>query len=366
MASKITITCPHCGKALNIDDLYTSQMDKMYEEENARKLEEAKKDARSEQDKLIRELTVQIKVLRESVEKAKKENDELLTKQIELKQEVHDAKLSAKKELEEKFDEIYQKEKKNSDEENASEIATLKKKVVDANEATEAVKRKLEQGSQQLQGEIQELELKDCLCAEFPMDIIEDVEKGRNGADVIQTVVNKNGKTCGKIVWECKNVKNWSNTFIPKLRDDVNRVNGDIGILVSNVFGKDMADFSEQDGVWLVKPGDALSMARVIRKYIIGVSEALIVVQRKVTVQDAVYALVTSPEFRGRLDNIGRRYIALKREIENTERIIRKHCKTQYTLIDDLVGDTQNIIGEVNAYLLQAGTTDKQTEDNEE
>ena len=310
-------------------------------------------------------MTAQIKVLTKSIEKANKERDELLTKQIELKQEAKDAKLAAKKELDGQVDEIYQKAKKESDEENASKIAALEKKVVDANEATEAVKRKLEQGSQQLQGEIQELELRDCLSAEFPMDIVEDVEKGRNGADVIQTVVNKNGKICGKIVWESKNVKNWSNTFIPKLRDDMNRVKGDVGILVSNVFGKDMFDFTKQDGVWLVRPRDALSMARLVREYIIGVSDALLVVQRKVTVEDAVYAYVTSSEFRNTLENIGRRYLALKREIEDTERLIKKHYKTQYTLIDELVGDTQNIIGEVNAYLLQAGPS-KETEEDEE
>ncbi len=370
MATNAKMKCPHCGTELDLDELYMTQMSKEYEkknevilheaikhmeEENDKKLAEAVRAAESKKGQQIEELLAQIKSLTEANDRALKERQDMMDREIALKQRMNEIELEAQKKVSEQMEEIFKKAKENADEEKAAEIAALKKKVEDANEATEAVKRKLEQGSQQLQGEVQELELEECLRTEFPLDIIEEVEKGRNGADVIQTVVSKNGKVCGKIVWESKNVKNWSNAFIPKLRNDMNDAKGDGGILVSNVFGKDMVEFTQQDGVWLVKPSGAMAMARLIRERIISVSDALVVVERKVTIQDAVYAYVTSAEFRNKLENIGRKYLALKTEIEDTERSIAKHYRTQKKLIDELVGDTDGIIGEVNAYLLQAG-----------
>lgn len=367
------LKCSECGAVLKIDELFMAQMGREFEEENRKKLqeaidfqkkhlaEEAKKDseeairkATEAQEKRIAELMEQVKMLTEANQTATKEMMEFQKKQFELQQAAQKAELEAQKKLNDQAAEIYEKAKKEAEEAAANEIASLKKKVEDANQATEDVKRKLQQGSQQLQGEIQELKLEDCLRMEFPLDTIEEVEKGKLGADVIQTVVSRSGKTCGKIVWESKNVKNWSNAFIPKLREDMSRVSGDVGILVSNVFGKDMAEFSPVEGVWLVKPINALSMARVVREMILSVSEAKMVAEHKETVEDAVYAFVTSPAFRNRMENIGRQYRALDAEIDKTKDSMIKHWETQRKLIDELVGNTQGILGEVNAFLIQA------------
>ena len=367
------LKCSECGAVLKIDELFMAQMGREFEEANRKKLqeaidfqkqhlaEEARKDseeairkATEVQDKRIAELMEQVKLLTEANKKASDDMMEFQKKQFELQQEAQNAKVEAQKKLNEQTAEIFEKAKKQAEDEAAEKIAALEKKVADANQATEDVKRKLQQGSQQLQGEIQELKLEDCLRAEFPFDTVEEVEKGKLGADVIQTVVNRNGKVCGRIVWESKNVKNWSNNFIPKLREDMGRVSGDVGILVSNVFGKNMTEFSLEEGVWLVKPINALSMARLIRERILSVSDAKMVAEHKETVQDAVYAFVTSPAFRNRMENIGRQYRALDEEINKTKDSMVRHWETQRKLIDELVGNTQGILGEVNAFLVQA------------
>ena len=375
MTGVYQLKCSECGAVLKIDELFMAQMGREFEEENRKKLqeaidfqkqhlaEEAKKDseeairkATEAQDKRIAELMEQVKLLTEANKKATDDMMEFQKKQFELQQEAQNAKVEAQKKLNEQTAEIFEKAKKQAEDEAAEKIAALEKKVADANQATEDVKRKLQQGSQQLQGEIQELKLEDCLRAEFPFDTVEEVEKGKLGADVIQTVVNRNGKVCGRIVWESKNVKNWSNNFIPKLREDMGRVSGDVGILVSNVFGKNMTEFSLEEGVWLVKPINALSMARLIRERILSVSDAKMVAEHKETVQDAVYAFVTSPAFRNRMENIGRQYRALDEEINKTKDSMIRHWETQRKLIDELVGNTQGILGEVNAFLVQADT----------
>ncbi len=361
--------CPHCGLELDLDNLFAAQMGHKIEEEKKRilsealeikereseqKIAEAVKTATEEQGKQIEKLLLEIGRLNEANTKANEELKKLLSKEIELKQQVKEAELDAQKKLGEQMDDIYKKAKEKADEESAAEIAALKKKVDDANEATEAVKRKLEQGSQQLQGEVQELRLEDCLRAEFPLDRIEEVEKGKPGADVIQTIVSNTGKVCGRIVWESKNVKGWKNEFIPKLRGDMERVNGDIGILVSHVFGKNMTEFTEQDGVWLVKPGNVMPMARLMRDGLLRESKAKAIAEQKETLQDAVYSFVTSPAFRNRVENIGRQYRALDEEINKTRDVMIRHWEAQRKLVDELVGNTQGILGDVDAFLLQA------------
>lgn len=378
------LKCSECGAVLKIDELFKAQMGCKFEEENKKKLQEAidfqkrqlaeesKKDseeairkATEAQARQIQELLEQVRLLTEANNKAREEMIAFQKKEFDLQQAVKNAELEANKKLNDQVDELYQKAKKEAEEAASEKIAALEKKVADANQATEDVKRKLQQGSQQLQGEIQELKLEDCLRMEFPLDTIEEVEKGKLGADVIQTVVSRNGKVCGRIVWESKNVKNWSNGFIPKLREDMGRVSGDVGILVSNVFGKNMDEFTLVDGVWLVKPINALSMARLIRERIISVSDAKMIAEHKETVQDAVYAFVTSPAFRNRMENIGRQYRALDDEINKTKDNMVKHWETQRKLIDELVGNTQGILGEVNAFLLQADSKVLPESDNE-
>lgn len=381
METEMKMKCPHCGMDITLDELFKTQMGKRMEgerekiaeeilknkdAENEQKIAEEVRKATEEQGKQIEKLLAQIESLTESNRKATEEIQKMLKNEADLKQQVHDADVEAQKKFNGQIDDIYKKAKEKADEEHAAEIAALKKKVDDANEATETIKRKLEQGSQQLQGEVQELQLEDCLHQEFPMDRIEEVEKGKLGADVIQTVVNDIGKPCGVIVWESKNVKGWKNEFIPKLRSDMEKVNGDLGVLVSNVFGKNMEEFTYQDGVWLIRPSNVLAIARALRNEIIAVSKARAVAEHKETVQDAVYEFVTSKTFRNRIENIGKQYIALKDAIYRAKVHMDREWGKQMTMLDNLVENTQGILGDVDAFLLQSSEDNLQLEAPEE
>ncbi len=337
------------------------------ETKNKEKVEEAVNKATEEQKKQIEKLLMQIEKLTDAYNNATEEIQKMLKNEIDLKQKVHDAEIEAQKKLNEQVDDIYKKAKKEADEENNAKIASLEKKVNDANEATETIKRKLEQGSQQLQGEIQELQLEECLQMEFPMDKIEEIEKGKPGADVTQTIVNNLGKTCGVIVWESKDVKTWKNEFISKLRNDMESVNGSVGVLVSSIFGKNMEEFTCQDGVWLIRPSNVLAMARLLRNGIIDVSKARSLAEHKDTIQDAVYEYVTSPEFYIRIENIGKQYIALKEEIYKTKVHMDRQWEKQRKMLDNLVENTQSILGDVDAYIIQSGSENRlMSESNEE
>lgn len=385
MEYKTEMKCPQCGMTLDIDEIYMTQMGQRFEEQNNLKLQEfmklkeeqlqtdaqkktddAVKAAEEKQRLQIEQLTEQIRLLTEANKAQNKQMMEFQKQQFELQQKAQTAELEAQKKFNEQSAELFEKAKKDADEAKELEILELKKKIDDANKASEDLKKKLEQGSQQLQGEVQELRLEESLRAEFPLDNIEEVEKGKLGADVIQTVVSRTGRVCGKIVWESKNVKCWKSEFLPKLTSDMERVNGDVGILVSNVFGKNMDEFMFVEGVWLIRPQNVLAIARLIRDRIEAVSNTRSVAESRETIQEAVYAFVTSAAFRNRIENIGRQYRALDDEIVKTEDSMRKHWATQRKLIDQLMGNTQGILGEVNAFLLQADNGEVELEPPEE
>lgn len=368
------IVCPHCGKTLDLDKIIMEQINQRLSEQNSivvenevkHRLEEAQKKsqkemenavefAKSEQKQQIDLLTEQIKLLNETNKKQINDMMEIQKKNLELQQKANQSEMEAQKKLNEQYQEIRDNALKEVTESKQAEIDKLNKMLEDANKATEEVKRKLEQGSQQLQGEVQELRLEECLKLEFPLDSIEPVEKGKSGADVIQTVVNRLGRVCGKIVWESKNVKTWNKGFIPKLREDMNLAKGDVGILVSNVFGSNMIEFTEQDGVWLVKPMNAIAMARMIRNRILAVSEVKMAIANKETIQDELYAYFTSAEFRNKIENIGMKYRALDEEINKAKSSMERHWAKQRELIDNIVTNTDVVFGEVSSFMLKSG-----------
>lgn len=383
--------CPHCGQPLDLDQIYLDTVGKKFEESNNKKLQEAiafqereagekleeeKKRLREESEKKIAEAVKstqteqvgRISELLDQVKRLTEANTEMTGKlqkmagdHFELQQKLKTTELEVQEKVNAKVEEVYEKARKDSDDAKSEEIAQLKKKLDDTTKSLDESKRKLEQGSQQLQGEVQELELEECLRSAFPMDVVEEVEKGKNGADVIQTVVTKSGRVCGKIVWESKNVKNWNNKFIPKLRDDMQRVGGVTGVLISNVFGVGMQEFSMQDGVWLVKPDMVMNMARVLRDSIERESNALAVAEHQGTLQEALYKHVTSPAFRNTIQNICMKYRKLQDSITKSQDYMMRQWKTQHTLIDQLVSNTQGIIGEVDAFMLPGETPNEDT-----
>ncbi|WP_400210224.1 DUF2130 domain-containing protein [Methanomethylophilus alvi] len=381
MDTEMKMKCPHCGMDITLDELFKTQMGKKMEGERAKIAEEilkgrdeetnqkiasAVKEATEEQGKKITELLEQIKRLTDANQKATEKMQEMAQTQFELQQKLQNVQLDEQTKFNEKSDELVQKTRKETEELIGGKLALAEQKIKELSKSLEESQRKLEQGSQQLQGEVQELQLEDCLHQEFPMDRIEEVEKGKLGADVIQTVVNDIGKPCGVIVWESKNVKGWKNEFIPKLRSDMEKVNGDLGVLVSNVFGKNMEEFTYQDGVWLIRPSNVLAIARALRNEIIAVSKARAVAEHKETVQDAVYEFVTSATFRNRIENIGKQYIALKDAIYRAKVHMDREWGKQMTMLDNLVENTQGILGDVDAFLLQSGEDNLQLEAPEE
>lgn len=256
------------------------------------------------------EFELQLKALAIENEKKKAENKllkeqevRLLQKEKDLKEKEEELSIELQKKLLEKQTEIEKKAREKERENNLLREKELHKKLEDQKKLIEEMKRKAEQGSMQLQGEVQELALEELLASSYPWDDISEVGKGVKGADCIQTVVNMQQENCGKIVYESKRTKTFGNDWIDKLKQDQTQCKADIAVLVTEVLPKDMKQFGEKNGVWVCRFSEVKSLSFVLRQMLLKVHTVKESQENKGEKMELLYRYLTGTEFA---QNIGR------------------------------------------------------------
>jgi hypothetical protein len=211
----------------------------------------------------------------------------------------------------------------------------------------EELKRKSEQGSMQLQGEAQELLLEEILRDLFPFDTIESIGKGAEGADTVQVVRNSNMKECGRIIFESKRTKNWSNSWIDKLKSDMRSKNADIAVLVTQVFPRGTERFCERDGVWLCTFSEVAAVASILRDTLIKVAEVKKFEENKETKAQLVYSYLTSNEFKLQWNSIIEAYLSMKNNIEKERIQAEKQWKEREKQLYKIFKGATGFIGSI-------------------
>lgn len=248
-------------------------------------------------------------------------------------------------------------------------IASMQNKI-------EELKRKAEQGSQQLQGEVLELELENILKAKFPFDTFEAVPKGEFGADLIQRVVNVSGASCGSIIWEMKRTKDWRPAWIGKLKDDQRRAKADLAIIVSSALPKDIQTFDNVDGIWVTDFRCAVPIALALRQLLSDVATARVVGEGQQSKMALVYDYLTGPRFRHRIEAIVEKFDEMQSDLDKERKAIMKSWakrEAQITAVLDatagMYGDLQGIAGkalkEIEGFelpMLEDGNGDDESE----
>jgi hypothetical protein len=209
------------------------------------------------------------------------------------------------------------------------------------------LKQKSEQGSMQLSGESQELLLEQILKENFPFDLIEEVDKGVNGADCFQTVRNNTGQACGKIIFESKRAKAWQNEWVEKLKIDMRNSNSDAAILVTQVYPKDMEKFGEKDGVWVCSFNDVIGIASILRKGIMQVQQAQKNQENKGEKMVAMYNYLTSQEFIGNMGAMREGFRALRSMMQKEREDFEKNFKKKEKQIELIMQNSLHISGSV-------------------
>ncbi|QIK37668.1 DUF2130 domain-containing protein [Caldichromatium japonicum] len=213
------------------------------------------------------------------------------------------------------------------------------------------LQRKSEQGSQELQGEVLELDIQAALAQRFPLDEVAPVPKGVAGADLIQTVKNHRGQVCGRIVWETKNTKHWSITWIPKLKDDLRAAGGNLAVLVSTVLPDGVYEFGLIDGVWVASRRTWPALAVALREQLIQVAFAQAAAEGRQEKMAAVYDYLASDAFRQRVAAIVESLTALQDQLNRERRAMEKLWKEREKQVERAIFNTVGIYGELRGLL---------------
>jgi hypothetical protein len=204
--------------------------------------------------------------------------------------------------------------------------AELQKKLDDAGEQLAAAQRKIDQGSQQLQGEVLELQIEDAVRRAFPFDTIEEVKKGQRGGDLVQHVITRTGQNAGIILWETKRARDWSLQWIPKLKADMGACNAAIGILVTTpgALPKDWpgaAAFALHEGIWVTQPACAVGVAEMLRIGLIDLHRQRAISAGKGEKMEALYDYLTSPQFGNKLKAVFDTFRKMREELESEKNV---------------------------------------------
>ncbi|MDD2245145.1 MAG: DUF2130 domain-containing protein [Dysgonamonadaceae bacterium] len=330
-----------------IDSIVAKQVSDKMSEERLKLYKDAKTEAEKEQSAKTALLEEQLKNKEEKLAQATKNEIELRKEKIKLDEEKQAFELEKMRQLEEAKKTIVEEANKKATEEQQYVIAQLKKQLTDATKAKDDLARKLEQGSQQTQGEVLELELEEILKAEFPQDEIVPVPKGVKGADVIHKIIDRSGRLCGQIIWESKKTKAWSEGWIQKLKDDQRAIKADLAVIVSIVLPTDVKGFSLRDGVFVCDIKLAINLASLLRYDLLKVSEANRALTGKDEKRDVVYAYVNSVDFKQRIQTIAEAFIEMKNDIDKEKRSYQAIWAKREKQVQRVIDNTFGIYGDL-------------------
>lgn len=385
------IKCPKCGHEFPVGNAFLTQAEEKIKLEYQQKIAEQAEDYNSQKLKLevereefeslkkqqdaiiqtklqerLSEETIIIKkstdeeykqkiaMLEEENEKKKKENRELKSKELELlkkekdlKEKQEEMQLDIERQILEKREEIASEVIKKEQDKYALKFKEYEKQLGDQKQLIEEMKRKAEQGSMQMQGEVQELALEDILKSLYPFDRIEPVSKGLRGADVIQTIVNPLQQICGKIIYESKRTKAFSDNWIEKLKEDQREQQSDLAVIVTETYPKDMTHFFRKDGVWICSYQEVEGITFVLRELLLQTHSIKSAQENKGDKMELLYHYLTSEDFRHRVEAIVEGFSEMKSEMDKEKRAMERIWKEREKQLEKVIHNTIDMYGSI-------------------
>ncbi len=316
--------------------------------------QQLRKSIASDYENQLRLLQQSAKDNEEKLRMARQKELEYLQKEEALKNKEQEIELQAKRAMQKERERLAEEIRKMEAQKNEAreldyqlKLKELEKQLEDQRRLAEEMKRRAEQGSMQLQGEVQELLLEELLRDHFPYDSIGEVGKGVEGADCIQTVRNHIGNDCGKIIFESKRTKTFNNAWIEKLRTDMRNKQADVAILVTQVYPKDMNCFGEKDGVWVCSFGEVVALTAALRHTIIRVAETQKAEENKGEKMQMLYSYLTGTEFRQQIETIVEGFLSMKNSISKERIQMENMWKEREKQLERVLLSTSGMYGSI-------------------
>ena len=395
MKKNTQIKCPNCGTSIDVQDILAHQLEEEIKQKYQLQLADEKKKVDLEQEKLSKakeefeqtrkqeaelfqeriesKLKDERKIIEEKLKKklAEEQSDQFQALQKELnekseqlkelnrtkaeieklKRENAEVKDSVEAESQKKLNEILISEKdkirRAEEEKNELRFKELQKQLEDQRKLTEEMKRKQDQGSMQLQGEVQELAIEEWLSVQFPLDTIEEIKKGARGGDCIQIVNTRSRQNCGKIYYESKRTKDFQSNWIEKFKTDMREKNADIGVLVTEAMPSDLDRMGIKDGIWVCSYEEFKGLCAVLRESIIQLSLVASAQENKGDKMHMLYDFLTSNTFRMQVEAIVEGFSSMKEALESEKRAMQRIWKEREKQIEKVITNTIDMYGSI-------------------
>ena len=360
------INCPKCDHQFDVEHALSGKIESRYAAEQKKFIsrqkefieEEAKKISDGRQKKIESDLEskfmAQITALKSENEKKAKENEELKKKELDflekeqkLKDKEDKFELEMKKQLLQKTQEIKAQGAKEQQGRFELERMEYKQKLDDQKKLTEEMKRKMEQGSMQMQGEVQELAIEDWLQSNFPLDTIEEIKKGQRGGDCIQVVHTREAQNCGEIYYESKRTKDFQPSWIEKFKADIRERGADIGVLVTEVMPKDMERMGMKEGIYICTFNEFKGLSTILRQTIIKLKLSIASQENKGDKMHMLYDFLSSTNFKMQIEAIVEGFTQMKSDLESEKRAMQRIWKQRDKQIDKVVTNTIDMYGSI-------------------
>ena len=308
---------------------------------------------REEEMKLLTEelnkKSEQVKELNASkamIEKLKREKNEVESKAKADAQIALSKQLTEEKEkLAKQADELKVQALKEIRETNELELKAKDEQIAQMAKSIEDAKRKAEQGSMQIQGEALELAIESWLSSQFPFDTVDEVKKGAFGADCVQTIHTRELQNCGVICYESKNTKSWSDGWITKLKQDMLKVNADLGVLVTSVLPSGMERMGFVDGIWVCSLDEFKGSVSLLRESLIRVHKTAQREENKSDKMTLLYNYMTGNEFSMQMKAIVDGFMKMQEELDKEKRSLMASWKRREKTIDGVLMNTTEMYG---------------------
>jgi hypothetical protein len=334
--------------------LFREKLEKELEKQRSRQEEDIRKNLANDYENRIKLLLHSNQEQEERLKTARQKELEFLQKEHELKNREQELEISLQKKLLEERNKlaavIRQEEHEKTtlrETEYQLKMEELKKQLDDQKKLADEMRRRAEQGSMQLQGEVQELLLEEILRNAFPFDMITEVGKGVKGADCIQVVRNNFGQECGKIIYESKRTKDFSVSWIEKLKADMRSLGAEIAVIVTQAMPKDMDCFGEREGVWICTFADVKSLAYALRDGIIKIFNAAKSQENKGDKMQLLYNYLTGAEFAGQWKAVREGFMNMRLSIQREKDAMEKLWKAREKQLEKILLNAAHIKGSI-------------------
>jgi len=346
-----TVTCPNCRREFELTEalagpLLRAERSKIAAEES----QKARESSAAELEKLRQERTRAEELIRQRdarLAEAQKNELELRRERAVLQQEKERFELDKQRAIDAARAGIREAAQKEVDDRYALKLSENQKTMAAMKKQIEDLQRKAEQGSQQLQGEIFELRLESILKTEFPMDKIEPVPKGDYGGDVLQHVIAPSGRPCGTILWESKRTKNWTDSWLAKLREDQRSAKADAAIIITQALPKGIDPFGHREGIWISDMRCVIPVAMAIRHALIEIAAARTAAEGQQTKMEMVYQYLTGPRFKHRVQAIVEKFTDMHDDLDKERKMMMRLWAKREEQIKGVLDATAGLYGDL-------------------